>query len=344
VWGASKTSRNQSRVRALGVGLVVAVVASLLLSTAGARAEAAPARVRAAAAGTAVAAAPSQVPNPTDWLLQHLFANPFKSSAKKTIANALQSAEVAFQTPDVSTQPRVREIWQSLLIVSDSLLLLLLVIGAIMVVAGDWSYLEAKELAPRAVIAGIGVNLSLFLLGQGIVISNELVKGFLQVDPNSLSITTDRLVQSGTVAPIVLSLLLVGALFLLLSNLIRVVIVVLLGIGGPIMQVFGVLPQTDGVARGWWRATAACLIAPAVQALLLTIGVKIFFSDGGTALGAAAQAKAGSGTLVDVVLVLVIITLMAWIPLWMLKTAVGVTHKHIRSSVKSVISVAGVGA
>jgi len=40
----------------------------------------------------------------------------------------------------------------------------------------------------------------------------------------------------------------------------------------------------------------------------------------------------------------VIITLMAWIPLWMLKTAVGVTHKHIRSSVRGVISVAGVGA
>src|SRR5439155_979129 len=126
-----------------------------------------------------------------------------------------------------------------------------------------------KELAPRAVIAAIGVNLSLFLLGQGIVISNELVKGFLQVDPNSLSITTDRLVQSGTVAPIVLSLLLIGALFLLLSNLIRVVIVVLLGIGGPIMQVFGVLPQTDGVARGWWRATAACLIAPAFAVIAL---------------------------------------------------------------------------
>jgi hypothetical protein len=342
VWGASKTSRNQSRVRALGVGLLVAVVVPLVLTTAGARAEAAPAH--AAAAAASVAAGPSQVPNPTDWLLQHLFTNPFKSSAKKTISNALQSAEVAFQTPDVSTQPRVREIWQSLLIVSDSLLLLLLVIGAIMVVAGDWTYLEAKELAPRALFAAVGVNLSLFLLGQGIVISNELVKGFLQVDPNSLSITTDKLVQSGTVAPIVLSLLLVGALFLLLSNLIRVVIVVLLGIGGPIMQVFGVLPQTDAVARGWWRATAACLIAPAVQALLLTIGVKIFFSDGGTALGAAAQAKSGNGTLVDVVLVLVIITLMAWIPLWMLKTAVGVTHKHIRSSVRSAISYAGVGA
>jgi len=179
----------------------------LVLSIAGAPAEAAPAHL--AAASTRLAGAPSQVPNPTDWLLQHLFANPFKSSAKKTIANALQSAEVAFQTPDFSTQPRVREIWQSLLIVSDSLLLLLLVIGAIMVVAGDWTYLEAKELAPRALIAALGVNLSLFVLGQGIVISNELVKGFLQVDPNSLSITTDRLVQSGTVAPIVLSLLLV---------------------------------------------------------------------------------------------------------------------------------------
>ena len=35
-----------------------------------------------------------------------------------------------------------------------------------MVVAGDWTYLEAKELAPRALIAAVGVNLSLFLLGM----------------------------------------------------------------------------------------------------------------------------------------------------------------------------------
>ena len=47
---------------------------------------------------------------------------------------------------------------------------------------------------------------------------------------------------------------------------------------------------------------------------------------------------------VATIVVLVIITLMACIPLWMLKTAVGVTHKHIRSSVRGVISVAGVGA
>jgi hypothetical protein len=338
VRGVSGASPNQSRVRALGAVLLVALLVLLALSTALAPAEATP------AGPVHAAAAPSQVPNPADWLFGHLFANPFKSSVKKTISNALKSAEVAFQTPDVSTQPRIREIWQSLLIISDSLLLLLLVIGAIMVIAGDWTYLEAKELAPRALIAGLSVNLSLLLLGWGIGISNELVKGFLQVDPNSLSVTTDRLVQSGTVAPIVLSLLLIGALFLLLSNLIRIVIVVLLGIGGPILQVFGVLPQTDGIARGWWRAAAACLIAPAVQALLLTIGVKVFFSDGGTTLGTAAAAHGGGSTMVDLVLVLVVITLMAAIPLWMLKTAVGVTHKHIRTSVRGVISVAGVGA
>jgi Conjugal transfer protein TrbL len=337
VWGALKASPNQSRVRALGAAFLVAILVALLLGSVWSPAEATPV---VPAHATAV---PAQVPNPANWLLQHLFANPFKSSVKKTISSALQSAEVAFQTPDVSQQPRIREIWQSLLIVSDSLLLLLLVVGAIMVVTGDW-YLEAKELAPRAFAAALGVNLSLLLLGQGIGISNDLVKGFLQVDPNSLSVTTDRLVQSGAVAPIVLALLLVGALFLLLSNLIRVVMVVLLGISGPILQVFGVLPSTDNIARGWWRAAAACLVAPAVQALLLTIGVKVFFSEGGTALGAAAANNGGGSTLVDLILVLVIIALMAWIPLWMMKTAIGVTHKHIRSSVRVVASAAGVGA
>lgn len=339
--GAALASPDQSRVRSTGVALLLTLLSVLILFSAVAPAEAAPVVPSRA---PAAAVTPAQIPNPANWLLQHLFANPFKSSVKKTISSALKSAEVAFQTPDVSTQPRIREVWQSLLILSDSLLLLLFVVGAIMVVAGDWTYLEAKQLAPRAIAAAVAVNLSLLLLGQGIGISNELVKGFLQVDPNSLSITTDRLVQSGAVAPLVLALLLIGALFLLLANLVRVVMVVLLGIGGPILQVFGVLPQTDNIARGWWRAAAACLVAPAVQALLLTVGVKVFFSDGGTTLGAAAASHAGSGTLVDLILVLVIIGLMAWIPLWMLKTAIGVTHHHIRNSVRVVAAAAGVGA
>jgi hypothetical protein len=327
----------------LGAAVLVGLTIPLLLNFAGAPAEARPVQAAVAAPADAVGAAPSQVPNPADWLLQHLFANPFKSSAKKTIASALQSAEVAFQTPDVSTQPRIREIWQSLLVISDSLLLLLLVIGAIMVVAHHWTYLEAKDIAPRALLAAAGVNLSLVLLGQGIVISNDLVKAFLQVDPNSLSLTTDRLVQSGTVAPIVLALLLAGALFLLLANLVRIVVIVLLAIGGPILQVFGVLPQTSGYATGWWRAALACLVAPIVQALLLTIGVKVFFSDAASTLGPAATSQ-GSSTLIDLILVLVIITLMALVPFWMLKTAVGVTHKHIQRSFRAVVSAAGVGA
>jgi hypothetical protein len=185
--------------------------------------------------------------------------------------------------------------------------------------------MEAKALAPRALFAALAVNLSLLFLGQGIGISNELVKGFLQVDPNSLSATTDRLLKSGAVAPLVVALLLIGALFLLIASLIRVVFVILLGIVGPILQVFGVLPQTDNWARAWWRAAAACLVAPAAQALLLTIGVKVLFPDH-SALGVAGASSA-SGPLTDLILVIVIIVLMAWAPLWMVKRAISVPER-----------------
>lgn len=284
---------------------------------------------------------PSQgVPNPTNWLLQHIFANPFKSSAKKTISSALKASEAAFTTPDVSTQPRVREIWQSLLIISDSMLLLLLVVGAIMVVAGDWTYLEAKQLAPRALVAGLAVNLSLLLLGEGIGISNVLVKGFLQVDPSSLSVTADRLIGTGVAAPLVLALLLIGALFLLLSDIVRIVILVLLAIGGPALQVFGILPQTEGVARGWWRALAACLIAPAAQALLLTIGVKVFFA-GQSGVTVPGGNNPGSSNLVDLILVFVILLLMAAIPFWMIKRAIGVDHRAVLRGARRLVPVPG---
>jgi hypothetical protein len=293
-----------------------------------------------AGAGPVHVTAPAQVPNPANWLLQQVFANPFKSSAKKTIAAALQDSEAAFLTPDVSTQTRVHDIWVSMLVVADSLLLMLLVVGGVMIVAGDWTYLEAKEIAPRAVIAGLGANLSLLLLGQGIAISNELVHGFLQVDPNSLSITAERLLGTAAVAPLVVALLMVGALFLLVSNIVRIIVVILLGVGGPVLQVFGVLPVTDGIARGWWRAGLAVLLAPAVQALLLTVGFKIFFSGGSTTV--IPGAHPGSGSLTDLVVILVIIVLMAMTPLWMLRTAIGVTHHHIRSTVRFSLSAAGV--
>ena len=294
-----------------------------------------------AAATTAPAAVSAQVPNPADWLLSHVFANPIKSSAKKTIAGALQESQAAFLTPDVSTQSRVHELWVSMLVLADSLLLLLLVVGGVMIIAGDWTYVEAKELAPRALVAALGANLSLFMLGYGIGISNELVHGFLQVDPNSLSITAERLIGSAVVSPLIIALLLVGALFLLISNLVRIIVVILLGVGGPLLQVFGVLPQTDGLARGWWRAMGAVLLGPAVQALLLTIGFKIFFSGDQSALGIA-SAHPGSGSMTDLIVVVVIILLMAWIPLWMLRAAIGLRHDHIRRSIRFSLRAAGV--
>jgi hypothetical protein len=314
--------------RALRLAAALLVVVLMLLGLAVLPADAGPARPATVAA---------QVPNPADYLFQHLFANPFKSSVRKTISEALNQATIAFSTPDVSADPRTHSIWLTLLVVADSALLLLLVVGAVMVVAGDWTYLEAKELAPRALIAAMSVNLSLALLGWGIGISNQLVSGFLQVDPNSLTITTDRVLKGTAIAPIVLALMMVGALALLIAGIIRIVAIILLGIGGPLMAVFGVLPQTDQISRAWWRMATACLVAPAVQALLLTIAVKVFFGGGPSITG-----QATSPGLTDMVMLVVVVALEAYIPLWMLKVAFGVNHRHLRGAVRVGGAFAGV--
>jgi len=290
-----------------------------------------------AAPGRPPAAATAQIPNPVDWLFGQVFANPFKKSIRSTVTAALNQASIAFETPDVSTDARTRDIWTMLLLISDSLLLFLLVVGAIMVVAGDWTYLEAKELAPRALIAALSVNLSLLLLGQGIGISNLLAKGFLQVDPNSLTITFDRIAAGVVISPIVMALILLGALGLLLANIVRITAVVLLGIGGPILHVFGVLPQTDGIARGWWRAATACLLAPVVQSLLLTIAVKVFFGTGPSFVGHSDRLG-----MADMALLIVVVALMAYTPIWMLKTALNLNHRHMRGLVRGAGALAGV--
>jgi hypothetical protein len=271
------------------------------------------------------------VPNPFDWLFENMIGNPFRSDSEKTLKTALDASEASFLTPSLDSEPRVAQLWQLLLEIADSVLLLLVVIGAVMVVAGDWTYLEAKALAPRVVVAGVVMNLSLVIIGLGISWSNDLVKGFSSFGDSSLSPAVDHVVSSVR-TPIVLALLLIAVLFLLLANLIRLVVMLVLAVGAPLMNVFGVLPATDGIARAWWRAMAACLIAPAVESLLLVLGVWIAAS-GGSPFASVFGNPVWSG-LVDSSLLIVIVALMAISPLWMLKHALGDSHRHLIAAFK----------
>lgn len=272
-----------------------------------------------------------QIPNPFNLLFQNLVGNPFKAGAQKTLKTAMDASEASFLTPALDQQSRVVQIWTTLLEIADALLLLLIIVGAVMVVIGDWTYLEAKALAPRVVVAGVAMNLSLPIMGQAIGWSNDLVKGFLSFGDVSLTPAVGNAFAAAQ-TPIVLALLVLVALFLLLANMIRLVVVLTLTVGAPLLHVFGVLPATDGIARAWWRAMAACLIAPAVQSLLLVLAVWIASSDASPFRSVFNNPLWSS--LVDSTMVLVLVALMAISPLWMLKRALGEGHEHLTMAMR----------
>ncbi|HWD08319.1 MAG TPA: hypothetical protein VHA57_04405 [Actinomycetota bacterium] len=282
----------------------------------------------AGAAGPGRSAPELSVPNPFDWFFENAFANPFKAGTQKTLKTAMDASEASFLTPSLDSEARVQQLWKILLMVADALLLLLIVVGAVMVIAGDWSYLEAKALAPRVIVAGVAANLSLIITGLAIGWSNDLVKGFLSFGNATLSPAVSNMISTERTA-VILALLLIVVLLLLVANLLRLVIVLTLAVAGPLMIVFGVLPASDGIARMWYRAMAACLIAPVVQALLMVLGVWIAAS--GSPFASTFSSVAGSN-LVDSVMLIVIILLMAISPLWMLKRALGESHQHLASA------------
>ena len=306
----------------LVVGVCIALPAPAL---------AAPAALAARPGGSGPAQPSLQIPNPFDLLFQSLVGNPFKAGAQKTLKTAMDASEASFLTPALDRESRVVQIWTTLLEIADALLLLLVIVGAVMVVIGDWTYLEAKALAPRVVVAGVAMNLSLPIMGQAIGWSNDMVKGFLSFGDVSLTPAMGNAFAAAQ-APIVLALLVMAALFLLLANMIRLVVVLTLTVGAPLLHVFGVLPATDGIARAWWRAMAACLIAPAVQALLLVLAVWIASTDASPFRSVFNNPLWSS--LVDSTMVLVLVAFMAISPLWMLKRALGEGHEHLTMAMR----------
>jgi hypothetical protein len=314
---------------------LVAVVLVGLVALAGITfARPTPAQAATQIAARDVPAAPAvepaiSLPNPYTWLFEQMIGAPLRGETEAALRSSLDVSQASFLTPQLDTQSRVVQLWDLLLVVADALLGVLLVVGTLMLIAGDAGYLEAKALAPRMVIAGVGVNLSLRILGQCIVWSNQLVKGFLSFGSTALGpALSDTLSKVRT--PLVLGLLLVVVMALVFANILRLIVVLVLAVGAPVMLAFGVLPASDGVARAWWRAMAACLISPAVQALLLVLAVWIT-STGATPFELLFANPVWT-SIVDGSMLVAIIALMAISPLWMLKRALGSGHHHMAAA------------
>jgi Putative Ig domain len=229
--------------------------------------------------------------------------------------------QTLLSTPQVVGTGRVGELWTYSLGIADALLVLVLVVAGALVMGHETvqSRYALKDALPRLGFAAIAVNASLALSGQMIAFTNSLSFGFLSggVDPAQASASLKQFivgaVASGGIFLIFLGLACaVVAVILLVLYIVRAALVVVLVCAAPLMLLTHALPQTEGLARLWWRSMAAALGVQVAQAFLLATAVRVFFSsEGHSALGLSV-----TGSLIDLLVALCMLWLLVKVPFW----------------------------
>jgi hypothetical protein len=223
-------------------------------------------------------------------------------------------------TPQIAGEAEVRSYWQISLGVADALLVLVVMAAGAIVMHHETlqtSY-ALKDFIPRLVLAGIATNASLAISGQMVAFANVLSTGLLGngVDPEQAGHTLELLVLHSIVDGGIFLVLLglvcaVLAVALLVLYIVRAALIVLLVCAAPLMLIGHGLPQTEGMARFWWRAMLAALGVQAAQAFTLAATVHVFFASGRSVLGIGT-----GGSLIDLLLVLCLFWLLLKIPFW----------------------------
>jgi len=235
-------------------------------------------------------------------------------------------------TPDLAGQGRIGALWQLMVGIADALLVLLVLAGGAIVMSHETlqTRTAAKDIAPRIVVAAVAANASLALCGQAIALADSLSQAVLGtgVPPAGAGTVLSQLVV-GSVSGGGIFLVLLGgvvavlAIVLLATYVIRVAILVVLIVAAPLALVCHALPQTEALARLWWRAFAGCLAVQLGQSLVLITAVRVFLGSGGHAnLG-----LASTGGLVDLLVAACLCWVLVRIPTWVGRAVFGPGHR-----------------
>jgi len=247
-------------------------------------------------------------------------------------------------TPDVTGPGRVRELWGGVAGIANTIVVLFVIAGGAIVMGHETlqTRYAAKDIAPRVVIAVIAANASLAVAGIAISLVNSLSTALLGpgVNPSNATGVLTQLV-TGSLASGGIFLVLLGlvaavlGLVLLAVYVIRVALLILLIAVAPIALTCHALPQTDGLARLWWRAMAGLLAIQVGQAVVLITALRVFFAPGGhTTLG-----LTSSGGLVDILVAICLLYVLIRIPGWVSKAVFAGTGHTPGSAARAVKTV-----
>ncbi len=230
-------------------------------------------------------------------------------------------------TPEV-TGGRVHDLWLVSAGIANTVFVLFVLAGGAVVMGHETlqTRYAAKQIAPRLVVGIIAANLSVAVVGLAVGFANAVSGALLGQGVDSGSAT-------GVLRGLVLAPLAAGGSFLLLMGLvvavlalllvgtylIRVALLVVLVVAGPLVLACHALPYTEGAAQLWWRALVGALATQVSQSLVLITTVRVFFASGGNA----ALGLSASGALVNVLLACALLYVLVKIPSWVARLVLG---------------------
>ena len=254
-------------------------------------------------------------------------------------------------TPDLTTQGRVGALWRMTEGIADAFLVLFLLVGAAIVTGHETLQTRTalKDVLPRVVVAAVAVNASLSLAGLAISGADSLSQAVLGqgVGPAQAAVVLRQLVLGSLASGGIFLVLLGGvvavlAVVLLATYVVRLALVILLVVSAPILLVCHALPQTEGLAKLWWRAFAGTLGVQVAQSLVLVTALRVFLATGGPAnLGIAS-----SGGMVDLLVSACLCWVLVKIPFWVSRLVFSGSRRHggVGRMVRDVVIYKGVKA
>ncbi|RAO38654.1 hypothetical protein PSN13_00773 [Micromonospora saelicesensis] len=186
-------------------------------------------------------------------------------------------------TPDVTALPQVQALTgRSIWVVDTVFVLAFVAAGVITMVAGgdERARYTAKDLLPRCVVGFVTAHFSQLIAGKLIEFANAFTTALTAQDFNGDgaldAVKTHLMAARDQTAGLLFVVCLAIIVFLLAATacsvIVRFAVALVLTAVAPIALACHALPQTDPVARMWWRSYVAMLAIPVVQAFVLFAG------------------------------------------------------------------------
>lgn len=176
-----------------------------------------------------------------------------------------------------------------------------------------------KEILPRLVLAFIAVNASWFICQQLGLLASAVSVAILgeTADEDSVNQAMARFLSNprdeGLITAGFMLMAAVAGVIFVFTVIIRLMLWILLTAAAPLALAAHALPQTQGLARLWWRAIGALLIMQVGQALVLRMVMTLFLEREGLSMF---DPLGTAGSLIELQVLLACLYVLIRVPFW----------------------------